>query len=99
MHGLSAVEESHSCSYTELTCVTSCILADADPSWIVSDATFEKMGVLMADNGGRLLGLYDELSSFLTKIKLYSSRGLTDSHELAMFLELYNANPWTRTTG
>ena len=75
------------------------ILIDADPSWLLSDATFEKMGVLMAENGGRLLGLYDEMSAFLTKIKLYSSRGLTDSHELAMFLELYNANPWTRTTG
>ncbi len=53
----------------------------------------------MSENGGRLLGMFDELSSFLTKIKLYSSRGLTDSHELAMFLELYNSNPWTRTTG
>ena len=50
-------------------------------------------------NEGRLLGMFDELSAFLTKIRLYSSRGLTDSHELAMFLELYNANPWTRTTG
>ena len=57
------------------------------------------MGALMAENGGRLLGMFDELSAFLTKIKLYSSRGLTDSHELAVFLELYNANPWTRTTG
>lgn len=57
------------------------------------------MGVLMAENGGRLLGMFDELSGFLTKIKLYSSRGLTDSHELSMFLELYNGNAWTRTTG
>ena len=53
----------------------------------------------MSENGGRLLGMYDELSAFLSKIKLYNSRGLTDSHELAMFLELYNATPWTRTTG
>ena len=53
----------------------------------------------MSESGGRLLGMFDELSSFLTKIKLYSSRGLTDSHELAMFLELYNSNPWTRSTG
>ena len=53
----------------------------------------------MSENGGRLLGMFDELSSFLTIIKLYSSRGLTDSHELAMFLELYNSNPWTRSTG
>ena len=76
-----------------------CILTERDPSWLLMDATFEKMGVLMAENGGRLLGMFDELSAFLTKIKLYSSRGLTDSHELAMFLELYNSNPWTRTTG
>lgn len=60
---------------------------------------FEKMGSNMAENKGRLLGLFDELSAFLTKIRLYNSRGLSDSHELAMFLELYNANPWTRTTG
>lgn len=53
----------------------------------------------MAENDGRLLALFDELSTFLTKIRLYSSRGLTDSHELSMFLELYNANPWIRTTG
>lgn len=72
---------------------------DTDPTWLLQDATFEKMGALMAENGGRQLGMFDELSAFLIKIKLYSSRGLTDSHELAMFLELHNANPWTRTTG
>ena len=53
----------------------------------------------MAENGGRLLAMFDELTAFLTKIKLYNSQGLTDSHELAMFLELYNANSWTRGTG
>ena len=74
-------------------------MIEAEPTWILQDATFKKMGALMAENGGRLLGMFDELSAFLTKIKLYSSRGLTDSHELAVFLELYNANPWTRTTG
>ena len=75
------------------------LCTDADPAWLLQDATFEKMGALMAENGGRLLGMYDELSAFLTKMKLYSSRGLTDTHELAMFLELFNANPWTRATG
>ena len=54
------------------------------------------MGALMAENGGRQLALFDELSAFLIKIKPYSSRGLTDSHELTMFLELFNAN--TRST-
>lgn len=53
----------------------------------------------MAENNGRLLAMYDELSAFLTKIKPHGNRGLSDSHELAMFLELYNANRWTGTTG
>ena len=75
------------------------LIADTEPAWLLQDATFEKMGVLMAENNGRLLGMYDELSAFLTKIKMYGNRGLSDSHELAMFLELYSANPWTRTTG
>ena len=39
----------------------------------------------MADNSGRLLGLYDELTSFLTRINLYRGRGLSDTHELAVF--------------
>ena len=72
---------------------------EQDPSWLLQDATFEKMGALMSDNSGRLIGLYDELSSFLTRINHFRGRGLSDTHELAMFLELYNANEWTRTTG
>lgn len=72
---------------------------EQDPSWLLQDATFEKMGALMSDNSGRLIGLYDELSSFLTRINLFRGRGLSDTHELAMFLELYNANEWTHTTG
>lgn len=67
--------------------------------WMLHDSTFEKMGALMHENNGRLLGLFDGLTAFLTKIRLYNTRGITDSHELAMFLELYNANPWTRVTG
>ena len=61
------------------------IHVDADPDWLLHDATFEKMGSHMAENDGRLLGLFDELSSFLTKIRLYNNRVLSDSHELAMF--------------
>ena len=90
LHVLQLLLYNHiSCAYT----------LDSDPIWLFQDSTFEKMGMHMADNGGRLLGMFDELSAFLTKIKLYSSRGLTDSHELSMFLELYNGNSWNRTTG
>ena len=46
----------------------------------------------MSKNSGRLLGLYDELSAFLAQINLYRGRGLSDSCELAMFLQLYNGH-------
>ena len=75
----------------ELNTFISLTHVDIESPWLLQDTTFEKMGPLMAENGGRLLGIYDELSTFLTKIKLYSSCGLMDSHELAMFLEMYNA--------
>ena len=57
------------------------------------------LGDLMACNGGRLLGLYDELSTFLSQLNLYRGKGLNLSHELALFLQLYNGHSWTRTTG
>lgn len=69
------------------------------PTWLLEEATFEKMGAMMAENHSKLIGLYDELSSFLTQINLYKSRGLSDSHDLAVFLQLYNGLPWSRKTG
>lgn len=53
----------------------------------------------MQENSSRLLGIYDELSSFLTQINLYKGRSLSDSHELALFLQLFNGHPWRRDTG
>lgn len=70
-------------------------VADEDPSWNMDDATFEKM----QENSCRLLGIYDELSAFLTQINLYRGRSLSDSHELALFLQLFNGHPWRRDTG
>ena len=57
------------------------------------------MGALMSENSGCLLGLYDELSCFLARINLFRGKGLLDSHELSVFVELYNGNEWTRNTG
>lgn len=74
-------------------------LNEVDPQWLLEEATFEKMGAMMAENHSKLLGLYDELSSFLTQINLYKARGLSDSHDLALFLQLYNGHPWSRKTG
>ena len=48
-----------------------------DPAWLLGDAWCEKMGDLMASNGRRLLGLYDELTSFLIQLNLYGGKGVT----------------------
>ena len=48
----------------------------------------EKMGAMMAENGKKLIGLYDEITHFLTQINVYRNRGLSDTHDLAMFLQL-----------
>ena len=76
-----------------------CSRKDIHPSWTVEESSFEKMGALMANSDGRLLGLYDELSSFLTQINLYGSKGTSDSYDTSTFLMLYNGHPWTRRTG
>ena len=70
-----------------------CGEGDQDPSWVFDDTTFEKMGALMNENSCRLLGFYDELSAFLTQINLYRGRGFSESHELALFRQLYNGHP------
>ena len=74
-------------------------LEEDAPTWLVDDAIIEKMGALMSQNDGRLLGLYDELSAFLTQINVYSGRGLFNSHELSLFLQIFNGHPWRRGTG
>lgn len=74
-------------------------LDDADSSWLCDDQSFEKMGDLMCQNHWKLLGLYDELPMFLSQVNIFRGRGLSDSHELAVFLQLYGAEQWVRKTG
>ena len=76
-----------------------CGRKDSDPSWTMDETSFEKMGAMMAENDGRLLGIHDELSSFLTSINLYNSKGLSESRDMNKFLELYCGFPWKRRTG
>lgn len=47
------------------------------------------MGELMSLNGGRLLGHYDELSSFLARLNLFKGKDLSNSHEMSQFLDKY----------
>ena len=41
-------------------------------------------------NASRLVGLYDEFSAFLAQINLCRGRCISDSHELSLFLQLFN---------
>ena len=72
---------------------------DSSTSWLMDDQSFEKMGDLMQKNDWKLLGLYDELSMFLSQVNIFRGRGLSDSQELAVFLQLYGSDPWVRRTG
>ena len=76
-----------------------CGLDDATPSWMLDDQSFEKMGDLMHQNHWKLYGLYDELPMFLSQVNIFRGRGLSDSHELAIFLQLYGSDPWIQRTG
>lgn len=74
-------------------------LTNSHPTWLLDEASFEKMGELMASNHSKLLGMYDELSTFLTQINVYRGKGLCDSHDLSTFLSLYTGKSWHRSTG
>lgn len=74
-------------------------LTMADPPWLLDEASFEKMGDIMASSNGKLLGIYDELSTLLAQINVYRGKGLIESHDLATFLSLYNGKSWARATG
>ena len=53
----------------------------------------------MSANNGCLLGLYDELMTFMSQVNIYRQKGLVNSHELATILSLYNGGRWSRRTG
>lgn len=69
------------------------------PSLFADDQTLEKMGALMCKNDGRLLGLYDELPMFFSQMNIFHGKGITDSRELSVFLQLFGARSWARKTG
>lgn len=74
-------------------------LDDQDSSWLCDDQSFEKMGDLMSQNHWKLLGLYDELPMFLSQVNIFRGTGLTNSRELAVFLQLFGGEQWVRKTG
>ena len=63
-------------------------------------STWDKMGDLLANSGGRLFGLFDELTSFFTSMNMYSSSKLqvSDTREYQDFLLMFNGQSKARET-
>lgn len=70
-------------------------------SMILPHCTWDEFGEILADGGGRLLGLFDELMSFLTTMNMYSSNKMqvSDTREYQDFLQPFTGKSKTRETG
>lgn len=61
---------------------------------------FQKMGATICkNNNGRLIEMFDDLSSFLSNINVYNGHSVSDGNDLLMFLDLFNGSSWSQTTG
>ena len=69
--------------------------------WFLPHCTWDKFGEILADGGGRSLGLFDELMSFFTTMNMYSSNKMqvSDTREYQDFLQLFTGKSKTRETG
>ena len=68
---------------------------------VLPHCTWDKFGELLAESGGRTLGLFDELMSFFATMNMYSSHKLqiSDTREYQDFLQLFTGKSKTRETG
>ena len=63
--------------------------------------TWDKFGDILANSGGRCVGLFDELVSFFATMNMYSSTKmqLADTKEYQDFLQMYTGKTKTCKTG
>ena len=68
---------------------------------VLPHCTWDKFGELLAEGGGRSLGLFDELMSFFSTMNMYSSHKLqiSDTREYQDFLQLFTGKSKSRETG
>lgn len=69
-------------------------------SMVLPHCTWDKFGELLADGGGRSLGLFDELMSFFSTMNMNSLNKMqvSDTHEYQDFLQLFTGKANTRET-
>ena len=68
---------------------------------ILPHCTWDKFGEIMASNGGRIYGLFDELVSLFSMMNMYSSSkaAVQDNREYQDFLKMFTGKAKTRETG
>ena len=73
----------------------------ANRTIILPHFTWDKFGEIMANNGGRIYGLFDELVSFFSTMNMYSSSkgSVQDNREYQDFLKMFTGKAKTRETG
>ncbi|XP_078364593.1 uncharacterized protein LOC144649007 [Oculina patagonica] len=69
-------------------------------TFLLPDCPWEKMGEILANSGGRCLGLFDEFLFFFLSMNLYSAEKtrVSDSKKHQDFLQMYKGKPKTRET-
>ncbi|XP_044169844.1 uncharacterized protein LOC122953907 [Acropora millepora] len=62
--------------------------------------TWDKFGDILANSGGRSLGLFDELTAFFSTMNMYSSvkMQISDTREYQDFLQMYTGKSKSRET-
>ena len=60
--------------------------------------TWDKFGDILANSGGRSLGLFDELTAFFSTMNMYSSvkMQISDTKEYQDFLQMYTGKSKSR---
>ena len=68
---------------------------------VLPHCTWDKFGDLLANGGGRCLGLFDEMMSFFATMNMYSSTKLqiSDTREYQDFLQMFTGKAKSRETG
>jgi hypothetical protein len=67
---------------------------------LLPHCTWEKFGDILANNGARIYGLFDELVSFFSTMNMYSSSKSTvqDNREYQDFLKMFTGKAKNRET-
>ena len=74
---------------------------EATKTIFLPHCTWDKFGDILANNGGRSMGLFDELVSFFATMNMYSSSKMqvSDTKEYQDFLQMYTGKTKTCKTG